>query len=441
MINKKNIRFFPIFLGATLGVVLEIISMLVDEIVVGNIFNDEAFASVNLIEPYTYFETFIAYLVCVGGAALIVRAQGAGDRKKKSEMFSQTIILCGICGIVLTLIYVLFTPQLVQFVADDPSVYENALDYFKAIRFYPLVDMFDTFLFAYVLYRGGYVHFYIAIFIRIIANVLLSYLLGSAMGLMGIGLASIISLLLALTVKLTFLLTKKHGLKFRWHLNAREAGVIALLGFPEGALSVFIVIMEMAVNNFTLKNYSAAGVAAVAVVINIFEFVLYLSEGISEYEIVEVNTSIGRRDSSGMDHAISVTLRAAVIEGLIFIGLILFAADVLPEAFDIDNPETARLAAVMLRILALTAIFICLSRVTAIFYQYTRRIPRTLILFGMAIAALPAAFGMLFGQLATEGIAVGIALGPPVALALMYGYVRVIKKEKLFDYSLMQLKS
>ena len=57
----------------------------------------------------------------------------------------------------------------------------------------------------------------------------------------------------------------------------------------------------------------------------------------------------------------------------------------------------------------------------------------------MAIAALPTAFGMLFGQFAIEGIAFGISLGPVVAIALMYGYVRVIKKEKLFDYSLMQL--
>ena len=46
---------------------------------------------------------------------------------------------------------------------------------------------------------------------------------------------------------------------------------------------------------------------------------------------------------------------------------------------------------------------------------------------------------MLFGQIAPEGIAAGIALEPVVAMALMYGYVRFIKKEKLFDYTLMHL--
>ena len=138
--DRKDVRFFPVFLGATAGVLLEVIATLVDEIVVGNLFDDAAFASINLIEPYTLFEVFIAYLVTVAGAALIVRAHGAGDREKMGQLFSQTLIACGACGVALTLIYVLFTPQLVRFVADDPAVYDNALAYFKAMRFYPLLE-------------------------------------------------------------------------------------------------------------------------------------------------------------------------------------------------------------------------------------------------------------------------------------------------------------
>lgn len=47
------------------------------------------------------------------------------------------------------------------------------------------------------------------------------------------------SLLVALAIKLTFLLTKKHGLKFKWYLNVREVLEIAKLGFPESVLSMF----------------------------------------------------------------------------------------------------------------------------------------------------------------------------------------------------------
>ena len=214
--DRNDTRFFPVFLGATLGVVLEEIATLVDETVIGNISTDEAFAAVNLVEPYVYLEIFIGYLICVAAAAFIVRSHGAGDKNKMSELFSQTLIVCGIVGVALTSIYVIFTPQLIQLVADDPSVYDGALEYFSAMRFYPLVDLFDTFMFTYVLYRGGYVHFYVAIVCRISINALLSWQLGLQMGLMGVGLASIISIVVALIIKLTFLFGKKHGLKFRW---------------------------------------------------------------------------------------------------------------------------------------------------------------------------------------------------------------------------------
>ena len=357
-----------------------------------------------------------------------------------SELFSQTMIVCGLCGIALTSIYVAFTPHLVRLVASDSSVYDNALSYFMVMRFYPLVDIFDTFMFAYVLYRGGFVHFYIAIICRICINVLLSIQLGTQMGLMGIGLASILSLLIALLVKLTFLFSKRHGLKFVWYLNPKEALQVAKLGFPESAISIFVVIMEFGINSFTLKNYGAAGVAGVSVVINIFEFTFYLSEGISEFELVSVNDSIGKNSSSSMARTIKKTLRAALIEGVVLMGLVFIASGVLPEAFDIDNEETAALASLMLKIFAPAAVFICLTRITAIFYQYTERLPRTIILFGMAIAFLPITFGMLLGQISEVGIVVGIALGPTTAFSLMYLFVRLIKREKLFDYTLMHLE-
>ena len=440
MKNEKDIRFFPIFLGATVGVILEIVATIVDEVITGHLFADGAFAAVNLVEPLMFFEIFLAYLVAVGGAALILRARGAGDREKTGEMFSLTLILCGLIGVLLTAIYVLFTPGLTRLVADDPAVYEDALAYFKVIRFYPLVDMFDTFLFCYVLYFGGYLQFYTAIIFRIGVNAFLSWELGQRMGLTGIAIASIISLVVAVLIKSTFLLTKKHGLKFRWYFNVREALKMARLGIAESMLNVFIVLMELGINTFTLKNYAEAGVAAVAVVVDIFEFVLYLGEGITEYEIVAVNDSIGKDSRKGMDLALKVSKRAVVIEGLVLTGLILLLSGVIPEAFDIDSAETAGRATHMLMIFAPTVVFICLSRVTAVFYQYTQRIRRAIMMFAMFVVLMPVSLGMFFGSFALEGIAAGMAAGPAVSIMLMYGYVRLIRKEKLFDYTLLHLE-
>lgn len=439
MSNNKNVKFFPVFMGATVGVILEIIGLLIDEIVVGNLSNDAAFASVNLIEPYTYLEIFLAYLIGVGGAALIVRAHGAGDKKRMNQIFSQTMITCAIVGVMLTAIYVIFTPQLVHMVADKPDIYKHSLEYFNVMRFYPLLDMFDTFIFTYVLYRGGYVQFYTAMVARVVVNAGLSWYLGMEMGVAGIALASVISIGVALLIKLTFLLTKKHGLKMTRYFNFRDTFEIAKLGFAESAITAFIVILEISINRFTLTKYGKLGVAAIAIVIDIFEFALYLGEGISEYETVAINDSIGKNSKDSMDHSIKTTKKAVLIEGIVLTAIILLTASLLPEMMDIDDPKTAEQATIMLMIFAPGALFICLSRVTAIFYQYTLRKRRTLFLFGMSVAVCPSLLGILLGQISLEGIALGVGLGPAVAIALMYVYVRFIRKEKLFDYSILKI--
>ena len=142
-----------------------------------------------------------------------------------------------------------------------------------------------------------------------------------------------------------------------------------------------------------------------------------------------------------MDLALKVSKRAVVIEGLVLTGLILLLSGVIPEAFDIDSAETAGRATHMLMIFAPTAVFICLSRVTAIFYQYTQRIRRAIMMFAMFVVLMPVSLGMFFGSFALEGIAAGMAAGPAVSIMLMYGYVRLIRKEKLFDYTLLHLEN
>ena len=51
-ISLHTVRFFPIFLAATLAVMIDSVQLLIDETVVGNLFDDVAFGAINLLEPY-----------------------------------------------------------------------------------------------------------------------------------------------------------------------------------------------------------------------------------------------------------------------------------------------------------------------------------------------------------------------------------------------------
>ena len=76
-VTTRPVRFFPIFTAATLSVLIDSIRLLVNETVVGNLFDDVAFGAINLVEPYMILVEFFSYLICVGGTAMLVRARGA----------------------------------------------------------------------------------------------------------------------------------------------------------------------------------------------------------------------------------------------------------------------------------------------------------------------------------------------------------------------------
>ena len=61
--NLQTVRFFPIFLAATLAVMIDSVQLLIDETVVGNLFDDVAFGAINLLEPYLLLEEFFSYLI------------------------------------------------------------------------------------------------------------------------------------------------------------------------------------------------------------------------------------------------------------------------------------------------------------------------------------------------------------------------------------------
>ena len=58
----SKVKFLPIFLAASSGVLIDSIRLLVNEIVIGNIFDDVAFGAINLVEPYMVLVDFFPTL-------------------------------------------------------------------------------------------------------------------------------------------------------------------------------------------------------------------------------------------------------------------------------------------------------------------------------------------------------------------------------------------
>lgn len=80
----------------------------VDGIFVSNFAGKTAFAAVNLIMPYLMVFGTLGFMIGTGGTALISMTLGMGDKKKANELFSLLTYVTILCGVVFTVLSIVF---------------------------------------------------------------------------------------------------------------------------------------------------------------------------------------------------------------------------------------------------------------------------------------------------------------------------------------------
>ena len=80
----------------------------VDGIFVSNYAGKTAFAAVNLIMPYLMVFGTLGFMIGTGGTALISMTLGMGEKKKANELFSLLTYVTILCGVVFTMLSIVF---------------------------------------------------------------------------------------------------------------------------------------------------------------------------------------------------------------------------------------------------------------------------------------------------------------------------------------------
>ena len=418
--STNPVKFFPIFLGATLAAMIDSAQVLIDETVIGNLFDDAAFGAVNLLEPYLLLEEFVSYLICVGGTALLVRARGAKNTREMPKLYNHCVTCCLIAGLTFCTLYSLFDEQLVSLVARDSAAYPIALRAFYWDRFNSFVTPLYDFLYTYTLYFNGALFSSISMLVKLGVNTALSVYLGVKIGIAGVTCATLIANCAGLSILCLYILVKHRGFHYRPYVNPGTIKTLTLLSLPESSFFLSIFILEAGVNTAAMRQFSIRGVAVAAVLINLYEVVAFMSEGISEYETAAVNWALGEKNREELQHGMRVTFRAVLMESVFFSLLFLLAAPRIIRLFDIDDAEAAKSAITAVRVLAVSPAAIITTRVTAIFYQYTEKIGRAILVWVFFLGVVPLLLAAFLSLAGLSAMVWGVALGPVIAVALLW---------------------
>lgn len=271
--NKcKTILQFSI--PSIIAMLLQTIITITDGYFTGNYVGESALAAINLGLPILYFYLGVGLCVGVGGSVIAGRLLGAKEKRKASEVFSQTIATAIlVCIVISILTFTLFTPILGALRADA-GLSGYFTEYYRIMLFhYPLMVV-GTVLGMFIRVDGKPQICMMVSIAGCILNAVFDYILVAVMGL-GVGGSAIGSLMvqmITVMISLSYFFSRSAGIKFcRFLMDKMVNREIILNGSSE-----FIGEMASAISMFTfnyvlMKYVGAEGVAA----FTILGFVVY----------------------------------------------------------------------------------------------------------------------------------------------------------------------
>lgn len=292
-------------LGFTLPSVIMLIFTsvygIVDGYFVSNYAGKTPFAAVNFIMPVLMILGCIGFMFGTGGGALIAKTMGEGESKKANEIFTLIVAVSAACGVVLSVLGIIFLPRLAELFGTDGQLLENSVTYGRiilaALPFYILQFEFQC-LFA----TAGKPRLGLIVTAAAgIANMVLDALLVAVFpfGLKGAAAATAISQFLGGTIPLLYFCRKNNSLlRFvKCRFDKKVLLKTCTNGSSELMSNISMSVVSMLYNVQLMKYAGENGIAAYGVLMYvsmIFQAV-FIGYAVGSAPIISYNYGAGNK--------------------------------------------------------------------------------------------------------------------------------------------------
>ena len=101
----------------------------VDGLFVSNYVGKEAFSAVNIIMPFLMILGTVGFMLGAGGSAVVSQTLGEGDNKKANQYFSMLIYVVIICGIIFSVLGIIFIRPISILLGASSEMVDNCVLY------------------------------------------------------------------------------------------------------------------------------------------------------------------------------------------------------------------------------------------------------------------------------------------------------------------------
>lgn len=339
--------------------IIHILYNMADTFFIGQLNDTSQVAAATLSMPLFILMTGIANLFGMGGASLISRSLGNGDREKAKKTASFCIWSAGIVALIYGLIILVFKPYLLPILGTTETTYDYCYNYlFWTITVGAVPSVLSACLAHLIRAEGLSKEAGFGMTLGGVLNMILDpiFLFGFKMDVTGAAIATMISNFISLFYFIVVIY--KH--REESVINAKPKYFTVKLGIPKEVLSVGLPTFAMnllgVVSNGTLNNlmssYSDAAISGMGIAKKIDGLTFAVAMGMTQGVISLIGYNYAAGNYKRMNEAIKKTFLYTMVMAVFTTGLLFFLAVPVSRLF-IDDAQTVQYGQHFLKIICI----------------------------------------------------------------------------------------
>lgn len=419
-----------------------------DTFFLGQLGDPKQVAAANISMPLLMFLTGVGNLFGIGGASLISRSLGEGNRLKAEKTASFAIISTLVISIIYSLLLYFLRPRLIPLFGANHETYGFVSDYlFWTVCIGGLATALSGGLSHLVRSEGYAKEASIGLGLGGVLNIILDPLmiLGLGWEITGAAVATMISNTMALGYFLLVIYKGREKLATGVYSHALRdmKGVpreVLIVGLPSFVMIIMASISNTAINKL-MAGYTNNAVAGMGIAKKINMVAFCLSQGLTQGAL----PLIGYNYSSGNRQRMMGVIKALVKYSLILsVGsflLLFFAARPVIRLF-IDHAETIEFGKTFLKIVSFSSLTITFNYLIITIFQATgaKRQPVLLSFLRKGTLDVPLMI-LLNGLIGIRGVAMGTPIADAFSLCIGTSLLMAYLKGLKYQHHLKEVKN
>ena len=420
-INKKfySMLFFNLLCWGAYSA-----NTMIDAILGGNQLGEVALSAVSIVAPINSFVSFLAYVFTPGCGILFGINIGAFKKEEAYRTAGTSVVSSLVIGLAGALLLLAIKTPFLNYYGCTGELLENASTYYNWYIAQVVVFPLSQAIYYLIVADGAAFYIMLGSVGSILANIILSYALCKTIGISGLGMATVLSEVVAALLFAIHFFTKANSVHFKLSLDAKILKRACVLSANSSLNFIFITLVDIIMNKIILVSCGQVYIAAYSVVN--FVLAMFLIPGGVFDSCQGICTGyVGEKNNYGINNILKTAMKSVyIISGAMMVALFI-AAPYIPRLYGMTTPEVIAVSIRAARILCVSTIPF---GVTFFAYKIYASMNKPLLSIIMAflynffcplILSIPLAFAIGF-----DGVSIGMSLSSFLVIILFVCFLR-----------------